>query len=279
MKLCYFILLSSALLLSGCDNTITSVRQVEETSGHQIGDYPAIVERITEGERQDLIEKYRSNNDFDFCASINEYGFNDGKICTDREILRVEIKDDEVDQIEKLAAEFLVKNQEFTNVQDEEQLKIASSQGLLGCLKCDGSDENIATIGWRIVYENQTSEGVNVENSSIMVFLDAEKVYQVNGHWYQDIIVPTVDQMDFEEAREKLIGQEFTYDDWSGNKTLIITEDSFEDYEGKAIFPYETEKGLELRDCLVVEAAIWRFFLDIDSTTGELVHKDQVISF
>lgn len=270
MKDWYIFFVTLALLLFGCENHLTSSHHSEE--------YPAIFEMLTEGERQALIEIYRNNNDHDFpCASINRYGFNDSKICLDREILRVEIIDDEKDRMEEMAAEFLVSNHEFTNVLDNEQLEIAKSHGSLGCLKCDGSEGDITTIGWRVLYENQTYEGVNVENSRLMVFLDSEKVYAVNGHWYRDIVVPPVDQLNHDEARELLVGKEFTYHDWTGEKIYTIAEDSFKDYEGKAIFPYETEKGLELRVSLIVEAGIWHFYLD--STTGELVHKKQMIVF
>lgn len=270
MKYFHTIYIALALLLFGCDNPITSDYHSEE--------YPVIIEKLTDGERQALIEKYRNNNDHDFpCASLNEYGFNDSKICLDREILRVEIMDDEKDRMEKMAAEFLVRNQEFTNVPDKDQLEITDSHGLSGCLKCDGSEGDITTIGWRVTYENQTYEGVNVGNTQLMVFLDSEKVYAVNGHWYRDIDVPSVDQLNHDDARKLLIGREFTFYDWTGEKNYTITEDSFEEYEDKSIFPYETEKGLELRVSLIVEAGIWHLYLD--SITGELIHKKQLIIF
>lgn len=270
MKPWYYFSISFALLLFGCESLLTSEQQG--------GDYPVIIERLTEGERQALTEKYKTNNDHDFyCASINEYGLNDSKVCPKREILRVEIKDDEEVRMQNIAAEFLVRNQEFTNVEEKEQLKIEQSYGLSGCLKCDGSEDDKTTIGWRILYESQTYEGVNVENSRLMVFLDSEKVYAVNGHWYQEIVIPSIDQLDHDDARELLIGKEFTYYNWTGKQTITISEDSFEEYQDRVIFPYETEKGLELRVCLVVEAGIWYFY--IDSITGKLVHKKQLITF
>lgn len=97
------------------------------------------------------------------------------------------------------------------------------------------------------------------------------------GHWYRDSMVPSVDKLDFEGARESLLGKKFTYYDWTGEKTHTITEDSFGEYEEKIIYPLETEQGIELRVCLAVEAGIWHFY--VDSTTEELVHKEQIVVF
>lgn len=272
MKRIYTILplLLSFLLLMGCDNILR-----DQDSDNV--EYPTNIEKVSESKQASLTKKYQDSNDPGFCASVNEYGLNDSEICIDREILRVEIEDHEEGRMQEMAAEFLEKNREFTNVVDADLLQIYRSSGLRGCVKCDGSEGDIKNIGWRIAYENQRYEGLEVKNTGLTVFLDSEKVYMAYGHWYRDIVVPSVDKLDFEDARQSLLGREFTYYDWTGEKNQTITEESFGEYEEKVIYPLETEQGIELRVCLAVEADIWHFY--IDSTTEELVHKNQIVAF
>lgn len=264
MRIGYLMVCLCAFLLSGCDLVKT-----EDTEDQ----YPTILQKKTAQEQYILLEEYKSDNPH-LCAEINEYGLNGDKICTDREILRVEIKDEE--RIKEMAREFLERNRKFTNVFDGTQLDIEKSSGMTGCLKCDGSEGDVATIGWKLKFKNQTYKGLEVKNTKVSVFLDAEKVYRVYGHWYNDIVVPSDDRLDYEAARDTLVGKELTYNDGSGTKTYVVTKDSFGDYENKVIMPYKTERGLEMRVCLVVSSGEW-WHLYVDSTTGEFIHKELLV--
>lgn len=138
MKRIYTILplLLSFLLLMGCDNILRN-----QDSGN--GEYPVMIEKVPESKQASLTKKQRDSNDPGFCASVNEYGLNASRICVDREILRVEIEDHEEGRMQEMAAEFLEKNQEFTNVLDADLLQIYRSYGTRGCVKCDGSEGDI----------------------------------------------------------------------------------------------------------------------------------------
>lgn len=241
--------------------------------------YPSILKKKSVTEQNQLHSEYMENN-AGLCAEIDEYGLNGSKICPFRDILRTEIKDEEKERMEEMARQFLVKNHKFTNVFDETQLQIDRSFGRRGCIKCDGSEGDIKNIHWKVRFENQVYEGLEVENTGIDVFLDSAKVYQVYGHWYKEVVISELDEVNIEQAKESLIGKSFTYYDWGGEQTYTITEDSFDKFRNdktKVVFPYETEKGLEMRVCWVIQAGIWSFY--IDSTTDEIIHKKQLVVF
>ncbi len=267
-KVSYLILIFTI----GCD-PVSSIKGKEESN------YPRILEKKSESEQQQLYSEYMENNS-GLCAEIDEYGLNGSKICTSREFLRVEIKDEEKERMNMMAKEFLVRNQKFTNVFDEEQLEIDRSYGIKGCIKCDGSDGDMKNIHWKVRFKNQELEGLEVENTVIDVFLDSDRVYQVYGHWYKDVILPDEDEISIEEARSSLVGKSFTFSSWTGEQTYTITEDSFEEFgkdRGKIIFPYEADQKLEMRVCWVISANIWNFYLD--SSTGEVIYKEMTVMF
>jgi len=261
-------ILSILILLAGCNSLLNS----------NDGDvsYPAILKKKSKRKQAALARKYREANP-GLCAEVDQYGLNGDKVCPFRNTLRVEITDTDIPRLKKMARTFLTKNKDFTNIEDPEQLDLEKIYKIKGCLKCNGSKENIVPIGLKLSYKNQVYNRLEIKHTGVDVFLDAKKVYQVYNHWYQNIIVPQSDKLDYQDVKDILIGKKITYYDWTGKNTITITKDSFNEYENKVIYPYETNQGLEFRVCLVVGAGIWHFY--IDSTTGELIHKKQMIIF
>jgi hypothetical protein len=264
-----FVIFSLAFLALGCESSI-----VEDDI--QPEEYPAFIPTITDHHREALISRYQYHNP-GFCASINKYGLNESRTCLDREIVRVEIKDEDHPRLKDIAAEFLKKNEEYTNVNDPDQLQIRQTFLLTGCIQCDGSEGDSRPITLRIVYSNQSYNGLEVDRTTLTAFVDMEKVYRLDGHWHSEFVVPEIDSLDFNDVRNSLLGREFTYNDGFGNKSYTITEESFGELEQRMIFPHETDDGKELRVVLVVDAGIWNFYTD--STTGELLHKRQRLFF
>ena len=231
-----------------------------------VENYPTILPRLSQGEIQALKNEFDELNNHEICNSINDYGLTGHRICTDREILRVEIHDDAEDTMIARAAETLNRNKQFTNVYDPGSLEIHQSS-------------RRGAIDWRITYHNQVYNGLEVKNTRIMVFQDAEKVYNISGHWYRDIFVPPTDRFDIDTARETLIGREFTYSSHTGVHTYTVTEDSFDEHYEKVILPHETDKGIELRVSWEISVGATMWYVYVDTTTGEYLWKQQMIVF
>ncbi len=231
-----------------------------------VENYPTIFPRMSEGEIQALKNEFDELNNYEICNSINEYGLTGHRLCTDREILRIEIHDDAEDTMIARAAETLRKNKRFTNVYDPGSLEIHQSN-------------RRGAIDWRITYHNQVYNGLEVKNTRIMVFQDAEKVYNISGHWYRDIYIPSSDRFDIQEARETLIGREFTYSSHTGVHTYTVTEDSFDEHYEKVILPHETDNGIELRVSWEISVGATMWYVYVDTTTGEYLWKQQMIVF
>jgi len=244
--------------LTGCD-LIWSPHTVHDQ-------YPAVYPRLSAKEIQELKAEFDKLNNYEVCNPINEFGLTGHRICTDREIVRITIDEDDEENMIARAAEALVKNEQFTNVYEPGLLDVQQSHRHGG-------------ISWRITYHNQVYDGLEVKNTRIMVFQDAEKVYNISGHWFRDIYLPPSDRFDVHAARKTLIGREFTFSSHTGIHTYIVTEDSFDEYFEKVILPHETDRGIELRISWEISVGDTMWFVYVDTTTGEFLWKQQMIVF
>ncbi|MDX1638882.1 MAG: hypothetical protein R3281_12990 [Balneolaceae bacterium] len=269
MKLLFITIIASSLFIPACNPFVTNVDTEDR--------YPTVLEKISEQKQMLLQEAFEKANP-GLCAEINKYGLNGNKICNDREVARKIITDDDEQRLIAEARKFLTRNAKFTNVRDSGELVVRKSVGLSGCLACDGSEGDRAVIGWKVSFDNQRLNGLEIKDSSIDVFMDSENVFQVYGHWYPHVVVPELGRLDAEAVKDTLLGKELRYSDWTGEKTHVITEESFGEFEEKAIIPYETDRGLELRVCLGISVGkIWHIY--VDNTTGEIIRKEQQINF
>lgn len=127
-RLSFIILLSFFVLLLSCSIIGPNNNDSE---------YPTTLIPNPAVELQKLRNEFNELNNYEICSSLNEYGFTESKICLDREILRVEISDEE--KMINMAKASLIKNKKFTNVTDTSLLVVERSSGIRGCVLCDGS--------------------------------------------------------------------------------------------------------------------------------------------
>jgi hypothetical protein len=151
----------------------------------------------------------------------------------------------------------------------------------LGCVICDGSDRQAANTRWLIRFGTQEYEGLEVQFTSIDVYLDADKVVAVEGHWYPDIVVPTKDKVSWTRAANSLVGYQLEWAGYGGEPhTFTIEDGTISSQREKIILPVEEEEYIEVRVAWRIGIRFsgdwlgWQIL--VDSTTGEIIQVWQL---
>ncbi len=232
------VLISGFLLLCGC-----GIHSVDSSDT-----YPTTISPLPAAELQQLMKEYQAQNNFPPCMILNDYGFAEWSFCPEREILRVQVTEADAAKMHHLAKFFLLKNEKFTGVTDTSAIVFRQSNGMDGCLRCDGSEGDIVFIGWRVVLANQVYSSLEVKDTGILVWMDAEKITNVVGNWFRDIYIPEQDKVDRETARHSLVGMKIKWSDFGGQEqTFSVTEQSIGKATRKVILPHKNNQNIELR--------------------------------
>jgi hypothetical protein len=262
-----FFLALGFLLLCGCD-----IHSVDSSDT-----YPTTISPLPPAELQKLMEEYRAQNNFQPCMILNNYGFAEWSSCPEREILRVQLTEADAARMHHLARSFLLKNKKFTGVTDTSTIVVRQSGGMSGCLRCDGSEGDIVFIGWRVVLANQVYRSLEVKDTGIFVWMDAEEITNVAGNWFRYIYIPEQDKVDVETARHSLVGMKIRWSDFGGREQIFtVTEQSIGEAARKVILTHKNNQSIELRVAweISISDRLWHVY--VDTTTGETVRVEQL---
>lgn len=217
--------------------------------------YPSQLSKLELGELIALNEKFQSQNN-NICSTLNEYGLTgystvlfDGEAgpCLDREPVQIELA--EPDTLLSIASEALISNSEFTGVSAVEDLVLLEMEPLRGCISCDDQSSEGKIIEWKFVFDNQKINGLEVYDSSVTVFVDANGVNRIWGNWFEQPIIPLRASFLPEEIADNLEGQTLKWNENGEEYQQTITADQLKLPEEKIIIPFENEENnkLELR--------------------------------
>lgn len=279
-RLIPFMIASAFLVYYGCD-----VLGPAETEGR----YPTTFRPLPASDLSKLKSEYATLNQNRICTSLNRYGFPeyDLGLCLNRPILRVPISES-VDSAAARAKLPLLKNAKFTSVDDTAEVKLARAIPLNGCIKCDGSPGDIRQISWRFDFANQIYSGLEVEESGIVAFADAQGVYMLGGNRFKNIFVPALDRYTLSHTKELLVGRRIrVIGSWEETYYQITAESFLSDAANrKVILQVKQGEALELRVAWKIGVA-WRtgqssdpaspaWSVYVDTTTGEVLREDQL---
>src|SRR3989344_218508 len=228
--------------------------------------YPQTIQPLQEDSLQDLIVEFEILNSETVCNSLDKYGFVLAEVCQPDELGREDITNK--NELIAMARGTIVLNSKFTGATDGSNLIVEHYTSPLGLSKNQA----------RIDFKNQVYNGIKVENTAITVFVDAEKVYRIDGHWYPNIEVPE-SILSEEQAKNKLVGKELTYGDIAGKSVsyTIIEEDLTKNAE-KVILPKYSTDNIELRLAWKVPIGkneiMW--YVYVDAVNGEELKTQQM---
>ncbi len=241
--------------------------------------YPASISIIEMEKLVEMNNEYHAQNRGKMCSTLNEYGLtgfsrvlfvDDINPCLNREEVKIEVHYSE--ELLNLAKEALLQNQRFTNVVDKEKLVLKETLPLNGCTICEGPNINSVPLQWRFSFENQVNDGIEVFDTEISVYIDANGVNRIWGNWFP-IHRPDFIEVGYVYAQEIFLGKSITYQDSDG---VLIQHKIIKNNFGKT--PYlkyvaiKEEGKMSFHKCWIVELTIdsteavkWKGMVDVQS--------------
>lgn len=235
--------------------------------------YPATLVPLSEEAIQAKVQAFHQTNDSNICSSLNPFGLTVGGGCfAPAEQPETPLEEEEAVAIAKQA---LSLNKAYTNVYNSDALRLADASPML--------IQDVPNLGWRVHFQNQVYEDMEVHHTATTVWLTAGGAYRIDGHWYRNFIIPADDKISRAEALEAALGYEFPYSDWTGSQVFTVTNaqlpDSAEVVLG--ILPYESGERLEMR--VVWEFPVGENFpfarLFVDVLEGKVIEHRQLVVF
>lgn len=245
-----FLFVVVTTLFMGCDSL-----SLDET----VNDYPVFIERIPLADLQIMNEQYHGNNNGLICSTLNEYGYtgfsrvlfpNNINPCLNREEVKeeLEFQEDLPHQVKKQ----LSNNMEYTGVVNSEQLTVKEIISLDGCTICEGPNINNVPLQWKFTFEPQFVEGIQVEGTELVVYLDANGVNRIWGNWYQ-IKDPGFIEFGSNNALKEVVGLKLRY---ANMRNQIfeqeITEEHVLENPSLKYSQIEIEEGMEIHKVWIV---------------------------
>ncbi len=226
-----------------------------------VSDYPSKIEPVELRELEELNSRYQQGNDNHICSTLNEFGITgfsrvlfpgDVNPCLNKEVVRAELT--RTDTLIAAAKKSLIKNVEFTFVDDTTDLVVKDLVPLFGCTICEGPEINSVPIEYKITFESQYYGNTKVRNSNITVFLDSVGVNRIWGNWYPEFTSPGLINIGYLEAQRMLIDWEINMEPYTGENTIfVVSENNLNEVPEFEFYPYKNEGVLELRKTWKVE--------------------------
>ncbi len=276
----FLVLIAICCLLANCESI--SDPEIDE-------EYPVFIPTLERQTLEELNSRYHQENDNLICSTLNEYGFtgfsrvlfpNDENPCLSRDEVKIELQYS--DEILQLAKNTVAKNAEYTGVTDPTSLKIKEMISLDGCTICEGQDINNVPLQWKFTFENQFVNGVPVENTSVVVYVDANGVNRIWGNWYPDIEDPGFVDVGSNAAKESVIGLKVRYA--NEQNQIFEQEIKSEHVIDEVELEYnliEKEGGAEIHktwkiSVLQEDTSEIRWFVYISTVTGEILKTELI---
>jgi len=246
-------------------------------------DYPVLLEKIPLAELQTRNDQYYENNNGLICSTLNEYGLtgfsrvlfpNDINPCLNRPQKKEELnyRNDLLEE----AKNQLFRNSEYTGVIDIDELRTKEIISLDGCTICEGPDINNVPLQWKFTFEPQLINGIEVEQTEIVVYLDENGVNRIWGNWY-NIEDPGFIEFGSNTAKNDVLGLKLRYSNERNQifEQEVLTNQILED----PVLKYtaiNTNQGLEIHKVWIVsvlqensDEVRWR--IRFSTVTGEML--------
>jgi len=248
----------------GCKKNLTS----EVDTGDLSLGYPTILTPLSTAQIKHLQNEFDSLNNFKICSKIDKYGFTGDETYT-RPFQMIPF---DKDSAIELAVTTLLKNSKYTKVKD--RVAIISNGYEVRQLDTEG-------IRWLIIFNPQHYYGYEIPFSRIYVLIYGNEAYAITGHWYSNIYIPSQFNIEKEKAKQKVVGEKITWNDFGGTPhEFIVTTESVSDTISGVVFPVEKDNSIEMRVTWMIPIFFsdgggigWHIYIDV--ITGDIVQISQ----
>lgn len=231
------------------------------TAEDEGSDYPTAYSVIEYSKLQEMNTEYHEFNNNRICSTLNQFGFTgfsdilfgeEGNPCErdNREVIRIPMNNP--DTLESAAKRVLLKNEQYTGVNDTSGLQVIEMIPLAGCINCGRPDEYSENIEWKLTFADQYIDSVLVEGTEITVVIDALGVNRIWGNWYSGFEIPDFVNYGYLEVQNGIVGWEIDMRKYTGSEGLYtISQGDVTTKPEKVYLPYVNEGNskLEVRAC------------------------------
>lgn len=236
--------------------------------------YPTTFEML-EPERLNALQQEFASENPNMCSPLNTFGFTEWDLgpCLDRD--RQDLASENVDSLYQAAADAVIENAQFTGVADSSLLDVNEGRS------------SISSSRAIIAFEHQRIHGMEVKDTQILVAMDGTGVFMIGGNWFPGIHIPEANRIGRRKARARLVGQELTYSDWTGQKTYVIGENDFSEEltAQRIVLPIKDEDTIRLHIAWKIglyassssEYPWW--YVYVDTQTGERLRAEILVDF
>ena len=248
-------------------NCSENLNGISETASRTVDpNYPTTLTPLTALHLQMLQDRFSEINGADFCASLNEYGFVEGRFigCSDPPHTDSLVSEEKAIE---LATNWLVENNQFTNIDSTDSLDLIRVV-------------NLEDRHWRLTFGNQNSNGLEVPNTTFVIQIQQE-VFNITSHHYPDALIPEYFQVSAEEARESVLGDSIL----CFPNHIPISEATTSGEITRGIYPLKENDSIELRVChkipvILIPGDSPSFYVYVDVVSGEkLWTEPRVVCF
>ncbi|MDZ7773441.1 MAG: hypothetical protein U5K31_11985 [Balneolaceae bacterium] len=236
-----------------------------------IDSYPMELTPISESELGQRTAEFRELSDGQICTGLNRYGYT----ADQGECHRAEGADSSITLDEAIAIlrSELPKYHEFTNLQSEGDIHIRDYSG-----RADVPDSE-----WKFQLGRQIVNGIPIRFTRIDIWLSAEGIYRIDGHWYPNVVVPDRFAVNRSQARNSVVGHTFKYRDWTGGAAFNIGPDDLPppDSLETVVFPHRVGDTIQLRLTWRIpfgEEFTW-LNLYVDTMDGQILDENMLVNF
>ncbi len=265
-------------MLSGCSSL--SPEETEEDK------YPVFFPKLLAEDLTVLNEEYHRENENLICSTLNQYGFtgfsrvlfpNNENPCLSRTEIKTELPFS--NGLVTKAKHALVKNAKYTGVSNSDELIVSEIISLDGCTICEGPNINNVPLQWKVTFRPQIYKGVEVLDTEIVVYVDANGVNRIWGNWYE-VADPGFIEVGSNSAKEAIVGLKLRYaNEMNQIFEQQIAADHMPDTPVLNFGAIKVDNGIELHKIWVVDVYLentneikWKVY--VSTQTGKVLDSE-----
>ena len=175
----------------------------------------------------------------------------------------------------QMVKQTVAQNEMIFGVADTSELELTSVRSNTG-IRYENyftADTIIAPEYWRLVFDRQKIENIEVFGTQLQFIIDADGIVSASGKWYQNIYIPETDIISELDAQESLYGLELVYD-----RTRFTPQENSTWFAAKRIiFPVYQSGQLIFHVCWAIHPESWEVIIDTqDGQILSTVNIDQL---
>ena len=255
----YFILL---FLLWGCNGSDIEIDP----------NYPSFIKEVQDEEQLRILGQLEQMP-VSGCVAVSRFGFPifdfENELCNIDTLWRV---NDNFETINARGLQAFVDYAYFLNIENPADVKIAriSTIDNVSYEQFFALYPDSLPTTWLLTSAPQLKNGLTIRSAALQVLRSPNDVVGVGGNWFNDFLVPAVENFDEQAAKDLLLNTKLK----SGSSSMLINENTFWNLSKKMVITKTHAHKMEFRVCWVLYPKGWSVTVDVH--TGEIISAEKI---